>query len=268
MASPDSSRFSDYTPLKVIRDRAARSKAGGDTYYARVTEVLDGRGRGQRPRYRVNFNVFADEVAYGLREKIVYRTDGGKFARALVRANGHLKIVHDYYRTHEAKDGHPLDLTIILVRRQDRQPPFRWVMDILYKINDHIDGDEEVIVEDPERVSDLRCRRLDLLLSTIEVQLHSLPKPAARQLGRMIDIAESAVCPASLDLWYFNRAVMKDYISWRTDDDTRREMTKHTAGRFPFDGHTWPHGEWRSTLSRTSSACTRMARSTSAPSRS
>jgi len=38
--------------------------------------------RRHRPRYRVNFDVFADEVAYGLREKIVHRTDGEEFARA------------------------------------------------------------------------------------------------------------------------------------------------------------------------------------------
>lgn len=238
-------RYSDYVALKVVRDRASESKARGDKYYAKVVEIIDSAGEAHRPKFRANFNVFADEIAHGLRRRLLYRTDGGRFARGLVRANGHLKIVHDYYHAHDYEDGYSCNLTIIIVRRKDRKPPFRWAMDILYRINDHVDGDEDVIVADKERVAKLRCLRLDKIFNTIEAQLHSLPKHAALEIENMIDLAESVGCAENLDLWYFNRLVMKDYISWRTDDKTRRVMTKETSGRFPFDGWTFPHGNWR-----------------------
>src|SRR5215471_16929749 len=44
--------------------------------------------------YNSDFNEFAASVAFALRTMIVYRTDGGRFARGLVRASGDLQNIH------------------------------------------------------------------------------------------------------------------------------------------------------------------------------
>ncbi len=244
MSNQPKGEFSDYTPKKVFIKRAENSKSNRDEYYIKVVDTLDSKGMPTMPVFRENFNVFADEIAYGLRRKIVYRTDNGHFARGLVRANGHLKIVHELYKKHDWKDGTPIDLTILIVRRKDKQPPFRWAMDILYKVNDFVDGDGFEIKADEGRVQNMKCGTLDRILSVIEAQANNLSGPSKKQIHNIIDIAENVGCPNHINLWYFNRLVMKDFVSWRTDDKTRREMIKHKT-KFPFDGHTWPHGNWR-----------------------
>src|SRR5258707_7378118 len=48
-------------------------------------------------KFDSNFDEFAARVAYELRGKILYRTDGGRNARGLVRATGDLKTLHNLY---------------------------------------------------------------------------------------------------------------------------------------------------------------------------
>lgn len=237
-APTDQSKLSQYTPMRVLDKRQKDSRARGDRYVASMKPRLF--------KFRPNFNVFADQVAHDLRHTMVYRSDGGNFARALVRHSGDLKLIHDLYSSHGLSDGDDIRLEVIYTRRKEPVPPNRWVMQIRFRAPDWMDGEQGVVVQaDPTRVANARCQALDGILGVLELEARKIAGPEGKWLNKVLEIADRQDCPKNLDLWYYNRQPMVHYMSWRTHDKERREMTSKTNGSFPFDGSNYLYGEWR-----------------------
>ena len=229
---------SDYTPMQVLRKRAAAAHARGDRYVASVRDKVF--------KFTTNFDTFAGEVAYGLRHTMVYRTDGGRFARALVRASGDLKIIHNAYVAANTPEGTDIRLEMYLVRRRDPNPTKRWLMSIRFRAPDWVeDNDPIVVVPDKTRLAHARCVLLDKLLGVLSIESPFVMGNEGIWLDKVLAIAERLDCPKNLDLWYYNRGPLVHYVSWRTFDDDRKRMTAKTNGQFPFDGNNYLYGEWR-----------------------
>ena len=83
-------------------------------------------------KFSSNFDVFAANVAFKLRSLIIYRTDGGRYARGLVRAPGDLQKIHAALLRKSTSDGDPITLVARVYRRQDPVPSNRFVLSIRF----------------------------------------------------------------------------------------------------------------------------------------
>lgn len=218
-----------HVPLRVLRKRVRDSVEQGDRY---VTELEP-----YSYAFRTDFDAFADGVAHSLRHTMVYRSDGGRFARSMVRLTGDLKLIHEAFKAVGTREGDPIRLQVIFVRRRDPAPPRRWMMSLRFRAPDWVDDADPIIVEpDPGRMQDRRCVAVERLLPMIAVQARTVAGAEGRHLRNLVEIASRQDCPAHVDMWYYRRTAVAVYMSWRTTDATRDSMTRHTQGRFPFDG--------------------------------
>jgi hypothetical protein len=178
-----------------------------------------------------------------LRFLIVYRTDGGKFARGLVRANGWLKRTHDGWLALNTPKGQKVRLAARLYRLRDPVAANRWVLAIEFAIpkEDIIQGDAEPVVASLS-VSALSKKALmenmlhDMILFAQDS--HRFPAPHGDHIRKMLDIADRLGYPKNYDLWFYTPPALWDYVKFETGDGARKRMTAATAGKFPFDGNT------------------------------
>jgi peptidoglycan hydrolase-like protein with peptidoglycan-binding domain len=233
----------DYTPTPVIDARYMQAVKRGDKANYRVYPIV--------VPFERDFDRFAARVAYALRDKLYYRHDGGKNARGLVRATGDLKVIHSLYSTGTPPPaiGTPIELNAIFGRRQDPRAPMRWVMVI--RFNDSkgwgfVDvKDPDVIVADP---ASLPRKQMDTMLTQARLDCQALQTQGNRgkRICEMVNIAGRLKYPKNWNLWYYNRALVNSYVDWHTRNARRKEMTRTTGGKLPFDGEgSLALGEWR-----------------------
>lgn len=231
----------DYTPTNVIDTRYTQAVKRHDHVLYTVNPIT--------VKFDSNFDEFAARVAYALRDKLYYRHDGGRNARGLVRATGDLRTIHHLYLTNTPRtpNGTPIELNAILGRRQDPQAAMRWVMVI--RFNDSkgwgffdFDPDSPIVVDPAE--TERKAMATALLHASLSCQ--DVPGFPGKRICEMVSIAERVKYPNNWNLWYYDRLVVDDYVNWRTGNPRRRDMTRATSGKMPFDGDAgYPHGNWR-----------------------
>lgn len=231
----------DYTPTSVIDARYTQAVKRHDHVLYAVYPIT--------VKFDSNFDEFAARVAYALRDKLYYRHDGGKNARGLVRASGDLQVIHHLYLTNTPRtpNGTPIELNAILGRRRDPRAPMRWVMVI--RFNDSkgwgffdFDPDSPIVVNPTE--TQQKAMASALLNASLACQ--DVPGFPGKRICEMVNIAERLKYPANWNLWYYERLAVDDYVTWRTGNARRRDMTRATGGKVPFDGDAgYPHGNWR-----------------------
>ena len=231
----------DYTPTKVIDARYTQAVKRNDHVLYAVYPIT--------VKFDSNFDEFAARVAYALRDKLYYRHDGGRNARGLVRATGDLQVIHHLYLTNTPRtpNGTAIELNAILGRRQDPNASMRWVMVI--RFNDSkgwgfvdFDPDSPLVIDPTE--TQRKAMAMALLHGSPACQ--DVPGFAGKRICEMVNIAERVKYPDNWNLWYYERSVVDDYVNWRTGNARRREMTRATGGKVPFDGEAgYPHGNWR-----------------------
>src|SRR6202022_4269946 len=93
-----------------------------------------------------NFDKFGANVAFAIRQYVTYRTDGGMFARGLVREK--LQDIHHYLlHTAHITNGFKVRLEAILRRHRDPVATRRWSLAIEFAIpKTTTDQDEEAMV--------------------------------------------------------------------------------------------------------------------------
>jgi hypothetical protein len=235
----------DYTPREALDIRADNSLRAGDKYVESTSKIA--------VNYDLQFDKFASNVAHAFRFKMVYRTDGGRIARGLVRASRELQMIHRAYWGAHWKQGDTVHLKAHFFRRRDPVATGRWVMLVRFVATDltfvDVDlSDATTHAADEVAIAKARCGKLDPLLGcvTLSAQAPRFKNDIrTKRILAMIDIAEKAGCDQAQRLWYYNRAAAFDYFTWRTNDAKRKTLSAATGGRLPFDGYTFPHGEWR-----------------------
>ena len=206
--------------------------------------------------FESDFDKFAAHVAYAIRRHVIYRSDGGAFARGLVRKQ--LEPIHWYLlRKAKAVDGQPVRLEAQLWRRKDPVNTRNWAMQLLLALSAGIvDGDNEVSTVSQTVIGDNERHLRETVLHTAALVAQKIDRQNRNQGKRihgMLDIASRLGYPKFLDLWYYGPAHVAAYMDNQTTDRTRKLMTAKTNGRFPFDGwpmqgegQSWDTHEWRS----------------------
>jgi hypothetical protein len=229
----------DHTAISELRKRAHDAIARGDKYVRSMGLVTT--------PFRAEFDDFAAGVAHELRHRIVYRSDGGRIARGLVRASGDLELIHKALKEGKLEDGEPVALEADLWRRKDPVAANRWVMSIRFRptVSTFDEDNGAKMVTDPNDLQKRLCTATDKLIRQAALVAADIPGEQGKRIRKMVEIADRLDCQRATQLWYYNRAVAFEYFTWRTSDARRKEMTSATAGKMPFDGQILNSGAWR-----------------------
>jgi hypothetical protein len=205
-----------------------------------------------------NFNTFAGSVAYAIRALVIYRSDGGYYARGLVRASGELEGIHKAYMALQSRprNGDPIRLAAALARRKDQDPTKRWMMGIKFRAPDFEFGDEIAVTVDPSVVNQGWKNVTEHMLEHAHSWIRSQHGDRASRVVGMLNIADRLGYPKNWDMFYYARPAVGLYVKWESaqpDEDRmgprskRGKMTTATGGKVPFDGDTgFPvHITWR-----------------------
>jgi hypothetical protein len=250
----------DYMSIDEFKRRALAAIERGDKPRPRKTLIID-------VPYSADFNVFAASVAHAIRGEVVYRSDGGVFARGFVRASGDLEKLHDFFRHPDNRPGSTVRIVGFLWRRQDPAASMRWVMSIRFELPtidfskeevEQINARQDVVTGLEKHLVE---QMLDQATTATESSAWNPPNRAGvdrvRRIRDWVHTATTAGYPALLNLWYYDRRAVFQYVQLKVSLDGRwtpkqKEMTTKTGGRLPFDGDNgFPeHLPWRHYLFR------------------
>jgi hypothetical protein len=235
----------DFMPIKEFKRRALEAVRRGDQPYPVKVMQLE-------VSFDRAFDRFAYNVAFALRHEIVYRSDGGQFARGFVRASGDLEELHRLYRHGGVASGSSVGLTASFYRRRHPDPKMRWAMSVRFIPRTvTVDPDEEEIIKArPNVMADLANKVLDAAEMITDSSAWNPPNrwghSRVLRIKDWLRIAREVGYPAFLKLWYYNREPAWWYVRWETTTAERQRMTAATGGKLPFDGNAGvQHGEWR-----------------------
>jgi len=229
----DTSKRTDFMPMDEFRRRAKEHIARGDTPIGETKMLV--------VKFDSNFDRFAANVAYELRHLVVYRTDGGHFARGLVRQTGQLANFHREMAKNSIANGTKVSLAARLYRRASPDTRMRWMMSVQFghpviavsqTEGENITASPAVAAQSEKKFAELVLYHASLIL-----EVHWSGDRATR-LRDWIKLAEQIGYPGFLDLWYYNRVAVFEYVNWDTSEGRRKAMTATTGGNLPFDGTT------------------------------
>lgn len=219
----------DYTSMEELRQRALEQITLG---YKPIGENVS-----IAVRYDGSFDIFAANAAFELRFLMTYRTDGGHFARGLVRQSGDLEKIHRSLREQSLANGQMVSLVARLYRRANLDPNLRWVMSARFAL---VTANMEAEVVEASQVVTRQAQTnlAEFLLEQAIIVAHD-PRwkgERATRIRQWIFVAVKMGAPAYLDLWYYNRAAAFEMVNWNTTEVRRKAMTAATNGNPPFVG--------------------------------
>ena len=186
-----------------------------------------------------NFDNFAANTAFALRRLVVYRSDGGHFARGLVRQTGQLALIHKHLVEAGIAQGNKILLASRLFRRVNPTPNMNWMLSVQFAIQS-INMESDVIEASPEVTAQSDKNFAEYLLHHIRLVVENPTWSGDRQvrLREWVNIAERSGYPQYHELWYYNRVATFEYVNWNTKEPRRKAMTTFTSGNLPFNGTT------------------------------
>jgi len=234
MHMADGSQRTDYMAMEELKKRAQEHIARGDQPLGETRMLV--------VKFDTNFDRFAANVAYELRHLVVYRTDGGNFARGLVRQTGQLANFHRELLENSIANGTRVGVAARLYRRANPDPTLRWMMSVQFgrpviAVSQNEGGQ---IYASPAVAEQSGKNLAELVLqhAAIVVENPHWSGDGQKRLRDWIKLAQQIGYPGFLDLWYYNRVAVFEYVNWDTTDGRRKAMTTRTAGKLPFDGTT------------------------------
>jgi hypothetical protein len=208
------------------------------------------------PIFDRDFNIFAANVAFELRHRLYYRTDGGKNARGLVRATGDLAVLHRLFLTSSPPptSGAPVQLNAVFIRRKDARMNVQWVMAIRFNNTSDfkfVDADEEPVATD--NVSSIQEKMMKMYLNHAHGVAGKMVGDRGVRIRKMLDVADRVGYPRNWNLWIYFSGAIWEFMNYRIrmDDEAtnpnspRRKMTAATGGRLPFTGSVSPGTDWQ-----------------------
>lgn len=227
----------DYTSMEEFKKRAKEQIRAG------WTPILPKQVLAITPKFDNNFDTFAANVAYELRHYIVYRSDGGKFARGIVRATGELAIIHKELLQQKYPSGQKITIAAALYRRAHAVSKNRWMMSIKFgRVRIAPDASEKITAS-PEVTAQADKNLAEKILEWAE-QAGNEPKWSGDRKKRIADwaaLARQMGYPQFLELWHYNRDLVVPFVQYQ-NTNKRKAMT---GGRLPpYDG-TYMGMPWR-----------------------
>jgi hypothetical protein len=236
----------DYMPTEEFRRREREQRRRG-------YEPIGPQSIPLQVDFDANYDRFVASVAHGIRHHVVYRRDGGVFARGLVRSSDELKEIHDNLKKNAAHRAGKVRLDARLYRRKASVPSLQWAMYVVFESKDVIDEDEgefitasyDVTYESEKKFAEDVVETADMI--TGNPAWNPPNKWGADRVLRLRDwvgLAKRVGYPRVLKLWYYNRRAVFLYTRFETTATQRKSMTAQTGGKLPFDGSTGNFGSY------------------------
>lgn len=225
MAGNDSQLRTDYPPAEIYRNRLKESRSEGKKVIQHGVVSV---------KYSPEFDEFAASAAKSLARYIKYRSDGGRFARGLVRQTPHLRLIHNEYQSMGLRDGAVVKLYAILTRRMHKSPSERWALSVEFyvRVSDADFSDEGFDIDGPS--PDALKTTADAFLARAVGIAEDISGNRGKRMIKYIELAERIGYPGFLDLWYYSPMAVEEYAT--ISDEERRKITSETGGRLPFKG--------------------------------
>jgi hypothetical protein len=237
----------DYLPAEVYQRHINEALKRGDRTFADPHILL--------VPWNSNFDRFVANVAFELRHYVIYRSDGGKYARGLVRNSDHIADIFKELRKSQPADGTKIRIQATFWRRRDAKAANRWAMIVSFLPLGIIRMEGEAIDASPAITTQSEKQFVETLLHEADLVAQNISRQNSNQGERvsgMVKIAADLGYPQCLELWYYGPAHVEVYLDVHTNNEFRRKMTAKTGGQFPFDGwpmqgegQNWDSHEWR-----------------------
>ena len=202
-----------------------------------------------------SFDLFVANVAFELRHYVIYRSDGGRYARGLVRGSDYIADIFKAYYKSRLANGTKIRLQATLWRRRDATATIRWALIVSFLALGIVTMEAEEIHASPTITTQSEKQFVEVLLHEADLVAQNVKRQNPNQgerVGGMVTIAANLGYPQCLDLWYYGPLHVDVYLDIHTNNEFRRKMTAKTQGQFPFDGwpmqgegQHWDTGEWR-----------------------
>jgi hypothetical protein len=202
-----------------------------------------------------NFDRFVANVAFELRHYVIYRTDGGMYARGLVRDSDYIADIFKELQKSSPADGTKIRILATFHRRQNTNPTNRWALIVSFVSLGIVTFDREEIHASPTITAQSDKTFVERLLHEAGLVAQNIKRQNSNEGERitgMVNIAADLGYPQCLDSWYYGPLHVDAYLDMTTSDEFRRKMTASTRGQFPFDGwpmqgegQSWDSHEWR-----------------------
>src|SRR5262249_16870733 len=111
----------DFMPRKSLEERIREARNKGEKVLQHLLLSM---------RFSLRYEQFVTQAAHALRRYVVYRTDGGHFARGLVRASSNAWEIYQHYRSLQWEGGEKLRLETFVIRRKAHAAENRWVLSV------------------------------------------------------------------------------------------------------------------------------------------
>ena len=167
-----------------------------------------------------DFEQFIANVAEGLRTYITYRSDGGRYARGLVRDSEEIREIHRRFLRSSVPRGTKVRLQATLWRRKSQIPSGRWALavhfaaDILTFPPDRVEASPAVVEQSRRNHAERVIRIAQSVVKNIDRQNHN----QGDRLIKVVQIAMRLGYPRFLDLWYYAPDHVRVYMSMRTNN--------------------------------------------------
>ena len=237
----------DYLPAEVYQRHINEARKRGDKTYSDPHTLL--------VAWNSNFDRFVANVAIELRHYVIYRSDGGRYARGLVRDSDHIADIFKQLKKSSPADGTKTRIQATFWRRRDAKANNRWALIVSFVALGIETLDSEVIHASPVVTGQSEKTFGEMLLHESESVAQNIERQNRNQGERvsgMVKIAADLGYPRYLDLWYYGPLHVDVYLDNHTNNEFRRKMTAKTKGQFPFDGwpmqgegQNWDSHEWR-----------------------
>jgi hypothetical protein len=237
----------DYLPAEVYKRHIDEALKRGDKTFGDPHILLIS--------WNSKFDQFVANVAFELRHYIIYRSDGGKYARGLVRDSDHIADIFKELQKSSPADGSKIRIQATFWRRRDAKAANRWAMIVSFLALGIVTLDSEVVHASPMITGQSEKTFVEKLLHEADLVAQNVRRQNQNQGERvsgMVKIAADLGYPQCLNLWYYGPLHVDVYLDVRTKNEFRRTMTAKTGGQFPFDGwpmqgegQNWDSHEWR-----------------------
>lgn len=237
----------DYLPTEVYQRHINEAVKRGYITFADPHTLL--------VSWSSNFDQFVANVAFELRHYVIYRTDGGRYARGLVRESDYIADIFKELQKSSPADGTKIRILATFHRRQHINPTNRWALIVSFVSLGILTFEGDEIHASPTITAQSEKTFVETLLHEAGLVAQNIKRQNTNEGERitgMVNIAADLGYPKCLDSWYYGPLHVDVYLDMTTSDEFRRKMTASTGGQFPFDGwpmqgegQSWDSHEWR-----------------------
>jgi len=244
--SRESDRRNDYMSRKKLEKRLLEAKRGGSRVYRQLIIPIP------HPR---TLDAFVREVAHAIREYVVYRTDGGNFARGLVRHSRDLTRMWNWTQSDEQKETETHEIRVHLLRRRAPKHSDRWVLELQMfkpavreiifekKEGNVIQPNLRDVKERAEAVIDHILQKIDapeVLGKAAQVYGKGKDKKINKERARAYFVlADHVGWPKFKTLWCYHQDAVENFCKATIEDRNKWLQGKK---KFPLEGLTGTMG--------------------------